>query len=66
MAAKEGFFYWQKEEAKKRIIFALCMLQQSGADGGGGVGSQGHGNKCSGAKRGHFHVVAVSFPDRYL
>jgi len=41
MAAKEGFFLLVEGRGKKRIIFALCMLQQSGADGGGGVGSQG-------------------------
>lgn len=64
MAAKEGFFFYsQKEEAKKRIIFALCMLQESVEVG---WVARGHGNKCSGAKRGHFHVVAVSVPDGYL
>ena len=69
MAMKEGFFLLVEGRGKKRIIFALCMLQQWGCLwrwGGVGRVARGHGNKCSGAKRGHFHVVAVSVPGRYL
>jgi len=40
MVAKEGFFYWQKEEAKNEL-YLLSACYSSRADGGGGVGSQG-------------------------
>lgn len=65
-AAKEGFFFTGRRKRQKTNY--ICSLHATAVGLKVEVGwvARGHGNKCSGAKRGHFHVVAVYVPERYL
>jgi hypothetical protein len=60
MAAKKGFFFTgRRKRQKTNYIWSLhatavdLMVEV-------GKGARGHGNKCSGAKLGHFHAVTIS------
>jgi hypothetical protein len=64
---EEGIFFFTGRRKRQKTNY-ICSLHATavGMSVEVGRGARGHGNKFSGAKRGYFHVVAVSVRDSYL